>query len=119
MIGISKMLASVNIFIASILFGLAFIKPNSLAMPLGLHYMANFMQGTVMGFGVSGEKGISLFNPSSDDCPVWLNGGEFGVEASILGLMMVILITLFFFRSKSTIKKYHEIYKNGLIPEDK
>jgi membrane protease YdiL (CAAX protease family) len=103
MIGTTKILASINIFIASILFGLAFIKTNSLAMPLGLHFMANFMQGTVLGFGVSGEKEQSLFKAISADCPVWLNGGAFGLEASLLGLICLIVITLLFYRWKGSV----------------
>jgi len=94
MTGIVKTLASVNIFIASILFGIAYIKTKSLAMPLGLHFMANFMQGTVLGFGVSGGKDASLLKPVFNNAPVWLSGGDFGIEASILGLCFVILITI-------------------------
>jgi len=98
MIGTTKILASLNIFIASIMFGLAFIKTKSLAMPLGLHFMANFMQGTVLGFGVSGEKGNSLFKSIAEKCPTWLYGGEFGLEASFLGLITVTMITILFYR---------------------
>lgn len=94
MIGLTKTLASLNIFIASIMFGLAFIKTKRLAMPLGLHFMANLMQGTVLGFGVSGGQERSLFKAVSSKCPVWLNGGEFGLEASLLGLVTVILTTI-------------------------
>lgn len=98
MIGTTKILASLNIFIASLMFGLAFLKTKSLAMPIGLHFMANFMQGTVLGFGVSGVKEPSLFKAISDKCPIWLNGGEFGLEASFLGLITVLIITILFYR---------------------
>lgn len=100
MIGTTKILASLNIFIASIMFGLAFLKTKSLAMPLGLHFISNFMQGTVLGFGVSGIKEQSLFKAISEKCPTWLNGGEFGLEAGFLGLLTVIIITIFMYRSK-------------------
>ena len=69
MIGTTKVLASLNIFNASIMFGIAFIKTKSLAMPLGLHFMANFMQGTILGFGVSGNKEQSLFKAVFEQCP--------------------------------------------------
>ncbi len=102
MIGIVKTLASINIFIASILFGIAYIKTHGLAMPLGLHFMANFMQGTVLGFGVSGGKEPSLLKPIFTNAPIWLSGGDFGIEASILGLFFVILMTvLLYFRYPS------------------
>jgi membrane protease YdiL (CAAX protease family) len=97
MTGTVKILASINIFIASIMFGLAYIKTKSLAMPLGLHFMANYMQGTVLGFGVSGSKDPSLLKPVFDNAPVWLSGGDFGIEASFLGLCFVILITIYLY----------------------
>lgn len=97
MTGTVKILASINIFIASIMFGIAFIKTKSLAMPLGLHFMANFMQGTFLGFGVSGDKDPSLLTPVFDNVPIWFSGGDFGIEASIGGLFFVILITISLF----------------------
>ncbi len=97
MSGTVKVFASVNIFIASIMFGIAFIKTKSLAMPLGLHFMANFVQGTVLGFGVSGDKDPSLLKPVFDTAPIWLSGGAFGIEASIGGLFFVTLITISLF----------------------
>lgn len=103
MTGILKTLACLNIFVASLMFGIAYIKTASLAMPLGLHFMANFMQGTVLGFGVSGDKDPSIFIPVfHTNTPIWLSGGDFGIEASILGLSFVIVITicLYFWRPK-------------------
>jgi uncharacterized protein len=91
---IVKTLAAINIFMASIMFGIAYIKTKSLAMPLGLHFMANYMQGTVLGFGVSGGEAPSLLKPLFDHAPLWLSGGEFGIEASIFGLSFVILIAI-------------------------
>jgi membrane protease YdiL (CAAX protease family) len=104
MTGTVKILASINIFIASIMFGIVFIKTKSLAMPLGLHFMANYMQGTILGFGVSGSKDPSLFKPVFNNAPVWLSGGDFGIEASALGLCFVILITVLLY--------YWELLKN-------
>jgi membrane protease YdiL (CAAX protease family) len=103
MTGILKTLACINIFIASIMFGIAYIKTASLAMPLGLHFMANFMQGPILGFGVSGDKDPSIFKPVFENVPIWLSGGDFGIEASILGLCFVILMTiyLYFWNPKS------------------
>ena len=94
MTGTLKTLASINIFIASIMFGATYIRTKSLAMPLGLHFMANFMQGTVLGFGVSGGKDPSIFEPVFDNAPGWLSGGDFGIEGSILGLGFLIIITI-------------------------
>lgn len=83
-------LALVNIFIASLMFGLAYLRTKSLAMPIGLHFMANFTQGTVLGFGVSGSTEQGMFNPLlAEGSPDWLTGGSFGLEASVPGLLAV------------------------------
>jgi membrane protease YdiL (CAAX protease family) len=96
MTGTTKVLASINIFIASLLFGLAYIKTESLAMPIGLHFMANLMQGTILGFGVSGNDEVSFLKPVFGQQPDWITGGSFGLEASIFGLSVLLLIVFFF-----------------------
>jgi uncharacterized protein len=93
MTGTIKILASMNIFIASLLFGMAYIKTKKLAMPIGLHLMANVAQGPFLGFGVSGEREVSLFTPAFDSSPAWFTGGVFGLEASIPGLIVLLVLT--------------------------
>jgi len=94
MMGSIKLIASINIFLASIMFGLAFIRTRSLAMPLGLHWMANWVQGGILGFGVSGTEQLGLLKPVFGAAPAWLTGGQFGLEASVPGLICVV-VTLF------------------------
>ena len=89
-----KVMASMNIFLASILFGLAYLRTNSLAMPFGLHLMANWVQGGVLGFGVSGNEQSGLLIPVFGDGQIWLTGGQFGLEASLLGLICVGIMLL-------------------------
>lgn len=85
-------LALVNIFVASLMFGLAYLRTRSLAFPIGLHFMANLMQGTILGFGVSGTAEQGIFSPViAKGSPEWLTGGTFGLEASVPGLVTVIL----------------------------
>lgn len=97
MAGGAKVMASTNVFLASILFGLAFIKTRSLAMPLGLHWMANWIQGGMLGFGVSGTQQAGLLRPVFGKAPAWLTGAQFGLEASMPGLIClgVTLVLLF------------------------
>lgn len=94
MTGNIKVFASINIFLASILFGLAFIRSNNLSMPIGLHFMANWVQGTLLGFGVSGNDQSGIFKPVFSSAPQWLTGGSFGLEASVPGLICVIILIL-------------------------
>ena len=100
MTGTVKFLAGLNIFLASIMFGLAFLRTKSLAMPVGLHFMANWMQGSVLGFGVSGSSSPGFMIPQFTGGPVWLTGGTFGLEASIPGLVCVVAAIALLYRWK-------------------
>lgn len=97
--GTIKLFASINIFIASILFGMAYIKTKNLGMSIGIHLMANITQGILLGFGVSGERETSLFTPIIINTSQWITGGVFGLEASIVGLFTLILITILFYKT--------------------
>ena len=94
MTGSVKFMASINIFLASILFGLAFIQTKSLAMPLGVHWMANWVQGGFLGFGVSGTEQLGVLKPIFGEAPAWFTGGQFGLEASLPGLICVVMALL-------------------------
>jgi len=93
MTGNIKMLALINIFTASLMFGMAYVKTNSLIMPISFHFMSNWAQGTLLGFGVSGTEQSSLLKPVIHHSPEWLTGGSFGLEASVPGLVCVIITT--------------------------
>lgn len=90
-VGPLSWLAGANIAMASVMFGLAFVRTRSLAMPLGLHFAANFVQGSILGFGVSGDGDAGLLRPVFQG-PDWLTGGAFGLEASAPGFAGVILV---------------------------
>jgi membrane protease YdiL (CAAX protease family) len=101
MVGLTKILAALNIFIASILFGLALVRSGGLAMPIGLHLAANFTQSSVFGFGVSGNVLPGMLVPQFGSAPVWLTGGQFGLEASMPCLLAVIALTVIMYRYRS------------------
>jgi len=94
MTGNIKALASANIFLASLIFGLAFLRTRGLALPLGLHFMANWTQGGLLGLGVSGTGQVGLLKPVLRGGPEWLTGGSFGLEASVVGLMCVVVMLI-------------------------
>jgi hypothetical protein len=64
--------------------------------------MANWMQGGVLGFGVSGTKSTGLWKPVLGDAPFWLTGGQFGIEASLPGLICIVLMLIALYRMSST-----------------
>lgn len=101
--GTAKILAGVNIFLASILFGKAFLRSKGLALPIGLHFMANVTQGVVLGFGVSGNDTASLLVPQFAIDKPWLTGGAFGLEASAPGLIILsIMLACFVFNATAS-----------------
>ncbi|HYI42983.1 MAG TPA: CPBP family intramembrane glutamic endopeptidase [Sphingomicrobium sp.] len=89
MSGGTAFLAGINIFMASMLFGFAYVRTQSLAMPIGLHWMANAVQGPLLGLGVSGNSGTGVLHPSFLSDAAWLTGGVFGLEASVPGTLCV------------------------------
>lgn len=94
-------MAGLNIFLASIMFGLAFLRTKSLALPIGVHFAANFVQGGVLGFGVSGSDEHGMLTPKLAPGVDWLTGGGFGLEGSLPGLICVtaIVVVLLIWRS--------------------
>jgi membrane protease YdiL (CAAX protease family) len=100
--GALGLLAGANIFLASLLFGLAWLRTGSLAMPLGLHLAANITQGPVLGFGVSGHQVATLLTPELGRAPAWLDGGRFGLEASLPGLLCLIALLALLWRWRPT-----------------
>jgi hypothetical protein len=99
-------LATANIFLASLLFGTLYLRTRSLALPLSLHFALNFMQGPLLGFGVSGHGVESLMEPRMDDAMRLWTGGDFGLEASLPGTLAIFmaLITVVFWTRNSSRK---------------
>lgn len=83
MTGSTRIWAVLNIFLAGLFFGLVWERTRSLAIPMGLHFGWNWMQGSVLGFGVSGNSSEGLLRPLFLGGPEWLSGGPFGLEAGL------------------------------------
>jgi membrane protease YdiL (CAAX protease family) len=86
-----RWLATANIFLASLLFGAAYLGTRSLALPIALHFMLNFTQGPLLGFGVSGNRSSGVLVPVFGDAPHWWTGGAFGLEASAVGTLAILV----------------------------
>jgi uncharacterized protein len=96
--GAVKIWATLDTVLGALVLGLAYLRTNSLALPVGIHLGWNWMQGTVLGFGVSGtSRDQGWFKPVFVDDPTWFTGGAFGLEASAfavivdVGLLVVLL----------------------------
>lgn len=90
--GVAKLVASLDLALAALMLGLAYVRTGSLALPLGLHLGWNWTQGSLLGFGVSGFDQAGWLQPVFAEHPIWISGGEFGPEASVFGVMVDLLV---------------------------
>jgi len=58
--------------------------------------MANWVQGTMLGFGVSGNEQASLLKSLFSNPSQWHTGGRFGLEASVPGLVASLQAHLYY-----------------------
>lgn len=78
---------------AGILLGVVYQVTKSLWACIGLHASWNFLQGTIFGSPVSGNPPASSWiRPIFDGSP-WLTGGSFGVEASVLTVVLSLIFS--------------------------
>lgn len=77
------LLPAVNVFVASVLFGLVLLRTGSLWVVIALHFAWNFLVGPVLGLAVSGQDLADGWRVFSLRGPDWLTGGAFGIEGSL------------------------------------
>ncbi len=71
-----------NILLGGILLGLAYARYGRLWFPIGLHLAWNLMTGPILGHEVSGYEALATLFVEVGSGPVWLTGGDFGIEGS-------------------------------------
>lgn len=67
-----------------------YLATHQLWLSIGMHIGWNFFQGTIFGYAASGHETISLVEQTASG-PIWLSGGEFGPEASVLIIPVIVL----------------------------
>jgi membrane protease YdiL (CAAX protease family) len=75
--------ALVNIFLASILFTLAYFRTGSLWAPIACHAGWNMTLALVVGVPVSGQDFGGILWRTIDASPQWIGGGTFGPEGGV------------------------------------
>jgi len=86
--GNTEVLASIDTALGALLLGFAYLRTGSLALPIGLHFGWNWVQGSVLGFDVSGLDQAGWLLPHVLDKPQWFTGGAFGPEASVFSVIV-------------------------------
>ena len=76
---------------AGVLLGIAYSASRSLWLPIGMHFGWNFSEGGLFGAPVSGGHSHGLVSVTLQG-PVYLTGGAFGPEASIVALAACLIV---------------------------
>jgi membrane protease YdiL (CAAX protease family) len=96
-------LGLLNIFLGGLLLGLAYQRYERLWFPIGLHLAWNLMSGPILGHEVSGfESSVTVFVERGGG-PVWLTGGDFGIEGSVWMTVteVIAILALVLWRSRA------------------
>lgn len=84
----TTLVSTLNIVLAGIWLGLAYVATGSLAISIGAHITWNFVQGYVFGFAVSGNLDFATGPVTvAQHGPTLVTGGAFGPEGGLLGLL--------------------------------
>lgn len=96
---------ALNIAIASVMLGLAYVRTGALWLPIGIHLGWNGLQGPVLGMSVTGQDiGLGVWRLFELQGPRLLTGGSAGVEGGLVGLIgpaLGLAIVAFAVRAKS------------------
>jgi len=82
--------ALLGLFAAGLFLAYGYLRTQQLWLPIGLHIGWNFFEGTIFGFPVSGSFFYRLIRHSVSG-PELITGGDFGPEAGLIVLPMMVL----------------------------
>lgn len=103
--GTAGLLAGMNVALASVLLGLAYLRSHALWLPIGIHFGWNAFQGPVLGINVTGADLGAHWHAFAVTGPELWTGGAMGVEGGLAGLtgpLLGIAIVLMLYRERST-----------------
>lgn len=106
-------IGTINLYLVSTVFSLLVITRSNIWTACGLHGIWNFLLYGVFGLALSGSEqnttGILCFEANT---PSILNGGIYGIEASIITTIILIIAVIILYRYWNTGKNIRE--KNGI-----
>jgi membrane protease YdiL (CAAX protease family) len=105
-------LPAINVFLAGILFSVAYYLTGNLWLPIAIHFIWNFLLGPVLGLAVSGQDIAKNWHPLTLQGPALFTGGVFGIEGSLVVTVMTTLGVFLFLRWYP--RKVNPTITNGL-----
>ena len=96
--GTTEIWATIDTILGGLLLGFAYLRTGSLALPIGIHFGWNWVQGSLLGFDVSGLHQAGWLLPHLLDKPQWLTGGAFGPESSVFAVIVDAIAVLLLWR---------------------
>jgi len=84
-------LPAISVFLAGILFGVAYYLTGNLWLPIAIHFIWNFLLGPVLGLAVSGQDIANDWHPFTLQGPALFTGGAFGIEGGLIVTLITIL----------------------------
>ncbi|MCI3922685.1 CPBP family intramembrane metalloprotease [Paenibacillus sp. TRM 82003] len=99
-----------NIFLMGMLMSQARVMTGSLWMPIGLHFLLNFVQSSVFGFTNGGKEVPSFFELSYHEVTLW-NGASHGLESSLA--LTPVLLAAVVFVARMMNRKAHRVSGGG------
>ena len=103
--GMMGKLAGLNILLASVMLGIAYLRSGALWLPIGIHFGWNGFQGPVLGINVTGMDLGAHWHAFAVNGPALWTGGTMGVEGGLAGLagpLLGIAIVPLFARRRAT-----------------
>ncbi|MDP9269274.1 MAG: CPBP family intramembrane metalloprotease [Acidobacteriota bacterium] len=83
--------STANTVLIGVVLAVAYLRTRALWLPIGIHFGWNFMLGAVFGLPVSGLNAFAVFVHGRAIGPLWLTGGDYGIEASAVATVVVLL----------------------------
>lgn len=82
----------IDLFVFGVFAALVMLKTKNIWLVSGFHAAWNCFQGNVFAFPVSGTDVGNAFIYVTTHGPTWLSGGKFGVEGSVVSILIQVII---------------------------
>lgn len=88
-------ISTVNTMLVGIPFAIAYLRTRALWMPLGMHFIWNFLMGFVLGLPVSGLNLPASVLTAGVHGPEVFTGGAYGPEGDVLATAVILIATAY------------------------